>query len=328
LSRSSLSPSNHKHLPPYTYNLILCDPTGVGPLTYAFTPQCAPLVPLPKTSSKCSKNRNHNAGTRHDSPIPMSLTNTYSLTLRNATSVDLLTYIPHSKYIQPHSRVPTGVDLPTYASYSQSIPPYSPRPNRRRSPHIHPPHSKYMQPHSRVPTGVDLPIYASYSQSIPLYSPRPNRRRSPHIHPPHSQYIQPLSRVPTGVDLPTYTLPLLFSFPTNTVRGRGCVEFVVIHVCVLTCACVCVSVYAGVPRLSSSLTYEPLNVERTDSFTTPPYTLLSETPTFTPSPQPELRMRNPVGFAVFVPIYVAVRVSRPRQLPCIYYIIIVILHRV
>ena len=68
-------------------NLILCDPTGVDPLTYALPPPMPPLVPLPKTSSKCSKNRNHNAGTCHDSPIPISLTNTYSLTLRNTTGV-------------------------------------------------------------------------------------------------------------------------------------------------------------------------------------------------------------------------------------------------
>ena len=45
--------------------------------------------------------------------------------------------------------------------------------------------------------------------------------------PPHSQYIHPLSRVPTSVDLLTYTLSLLFSSPTDTVRGRGCVEFMV-----------------------------------------------------------------------------------------------------
>ena len=288
-----------------------------------------PLVPLPITSSKCRKTEIITQ--EHVTTLPSLYHPQIHTVLLSATQPASISPHtpppPHSQYIQPLSRVPTSVNLPIYASHSQYIPPYSTRPNQRQSPHVHPP-TKYIQPHSRVPTGVDLPTYASHSQSIPPYSPRPNRRRSPHIHPPHSQYIQPLSRVPTGVDLPTYTLPLLFSFPTNTVRGRGCVEFVVIHVCVLTCACVCVSVYAGVPRLSSSLTYEPLNVERTDSFTTPPYTLLSETPTFTPSPQPELRMRNAVGFAVFVPIYVAVRVSRPRQLPCIYYIIIVILHRV
>lgn len=60
------------------------------------------------------ESRNHNAGTRHDSPIPISLTNTYSLTLRYPTGVDLPTYTPHSQYIHPLSRVPTGVDLPTY----------------------------------------------------------------------------------------------------------------------------------------------------------------------------------------------------------------------
>jgi len=58
------------------------------------------------------------------------------------------------------------------------------------------------------------------------------------------------------------------------------------------------------------------------------YTLLSFTLSFTPSLQPELRMRNPVGCAVFVPIYVAVRVYQPRQPPCVDYSIIVILHRV
>jgi len=88
--------------------------------------------------------------------------------------------------------------------------------------------------------------------------------------------------------------------------------------------------------LSGSLTYEPLNVERTFPSLPPPCPLLS----FTPSLQPELRMHNPVRFAVFVPIYVAVRasrfvpiyvavrMSRPRQPPCVDYIIIVILYRV
>ena len=44
-------------------------------------PQSFSRVP-PRTSSKCSKNRNHNAGTRHDSPISISTThNIYSLFL-------------------------------------------------------------------------------------------------------------------------------------------------------------------------------------------------------------------------------------------------------
>ena len=47
-----LSPSNHKHLPPYTYNLILCDPTGVDPLTYALPPNAPPGTP----SQKCLRN--------------------------------------------------------------------------------------------------------------------------------------------------------------------------------------------------------------------------------------------------------------------------------
>jgi hypothetical protein len=59
-----------------------------------------------------------------------------------------------------------------------------------------------------------------------------------------------------------------------------------------------------------------------------PYTPLSATHSITPSLQSELRVRNPVGFAVFVPIYVAVRVSRLRQPPCIDYIFTAILHRV
>jgi len=37
-----LSPSNRKHLPPHTYNLILCDPTDVDPLTYALPPNAPP----------------------------------------------------------------------------------------------------------------------------------------------------------------------------------------------------------------------------------------------------------------------------------------------
>jgi len=50
-----LSPSNHKHLPPYTYNLILCDPSGVDPLTYALPPQCPPWYPCTHTHFRTRK---------------------------------------------------------------------------------------------------------------------------------------------------------------------------------------------------------------------------------------------------------------------------------
>jgi len=115
----------------HIHTILFCVTQPASIPSHTTPPPCPPRYPLSKTSLKCSKNRNHNAGTRHNSPIPISLTNTYSLTLGNPTSVDLLTYIPHSQYIQPHSRVPTGVDLPIYASHSQYIPPYSPRPNQR-----------------------------------------------------------------------------------------------------------------------------------------------------------------------------------------------------
>ena len=99
--------------------------------------------------------------------------------------IDLLTYIPHSQYKQPHSRVPTGVDLPIYAFHSQYIPPYSPRPNRRQSPHIHPPPLK-------IHTAI---VLVSQPASI-----------SPYTHPTHSPYHLTL-RDPTSVNLLTYTPP-------------------------------------------------------------------------------------------------------------------------
>jgi len=58
-----------------------------------------------------------------------------------------------------------------------------------------------------------------------------------------------------------------------------------------------------------------------------PYKPLSATRSITPSRHPELRVRNPVRFAVFVPKYVAIRVSRLRQPPYIDYIFTAILHR-
>jgi len=110
-------------------------------------PNALTLVP-PRTSSKCSKNRNHNAGTRHDSPIPVSPThNTYSL------------FLVSQPRRSPHIRIPLTIRTTLFSA------------TQLRSPHIHPPQSKYIQPHSRVPTGVDLPTYTSpHSQYIqPLF---------------------------------------------------------------------------------------------------------------------------------------------------------------
>ena len=98
------SPSNHTHLPPHTYNLVVCDPTSVDPLRYA---------PF-----------------RHESPIPISPThNTYRLILvsqaRRSPHIRIPLTIhttlfsatqpqsPHihplqSKYIQSLSRVPSA----------------------------------------------------------------------------------------------------------------------------------------------------------------------------------------------------------------------------
>ena len=74
------SPSNHTHLPPHTYNLILCDPTGVDPLTYALPPNAPPWYFLERLRNAAKTEII--AGTRHDSPIPISPTyNTYSLIL-------------------------------------------------------------------------------------------------------------------------------------------------------------------------------------------------------------------------------------------------------
>jgi hypothetical protein len=203
----SNSPSSH----------ILCNPTGVDPFTYTL-PSIPPLVPPPKNVFDMQESRNHNAGTRHDSPIPISLTNTYSLTLRYPTGVDLPTYTPHSQYIHPLSRVPTGVDLPIYTSFSQYIPPYSPRPNPDLPTYASTIHTTLFS----CPKRVDLPTYTPSPFTIHTASfSCPKRVDLPTYTPPHSQYIQPLSRVPTGVDLPTYILPFLFSIPTNTVRGRG-----------------------------------------------------------------------------------------------------------
>ena len=50
-----LSPSNYKHLPPYTYNLILCDPTGVDPLTYALPPNAPTGTPSHKRLRNAAK---------------------------------------------------------------------------------------------------------------------------------------------------------------------------------------------------------------------------------------------------------------------------------
>ena len=227
----------------HIHTIFFCVTQPVSILSHTPSPPNAlPLLPL-LTSSKFSKNGNHNADTRHDSPIPISSThNTYSLILVSQSVQSPHIHPPHSQYIQSHSRVP----------------------KRPISSHT-PPHSQYIQPLSRVPTRPTPHIFASHSQYIPPYSPRPNldlltytppsikihtasfscpkasnlltytppthntyslfvmsqRVQSPHIHPSHSQYIQPLCRVPTGVDLPSYTLPFLFSLPTNTVCGRG-----------------------------------------------------------------------------------------------------------
>ena len=133
---------------------ILRNPTGIDPLTYTL-PSNPPLVPPPKHVFEMQERRNHNAGTRHDSPIPILLTNTYSLTLRYPTGVDLPTYTPHSQYIHSLSRVPTGVDLPIYTSFSQYTPPYSPRPNPDLPTYASTIHTTLFS----CPKRVDLPTY-------------------------------------------------------------------------------------------------------------------------------------------------------------------------
>ena len=85
-------PSNHKHLSSHTYNLVLCDPPGIDPLTYALPPQCLP----PGTPSNVFELQQKQKSQR-----------------RNTSRLSH-PYIPHSQYSQPHSRVPTGVDLPTH----------------------------------------------------------------------------------------------------------------------------------------------------------------------------------------------------------------------
>ena len=151
--------------------------------------------------------------------------NTYSLILvSQPASISPYTHPTHSTY-HLILRDPTSVDLLTYTTPLTIHTTSFSYPNLRQSPHI------------RIPLSVHTTLFSA-TQPVLISS---------HTPPTHSQYIQPLSRVPTGVLLPTYTLPLLFSLPTNTVRGRGCVEFEAIHVCVLICAFVCVSVYAGVP---------------------------------------------------------------------------------
>ena len=110
------------------------------------SPSMSPLVPPPTNVFEMQENRNHNAGTRHDSPIPISPTNTYSLTLRYPTGVDLPTYSPplptHNTYslflvsqpasISPYThptlspyhlilRDATSVDLLTYTPHPLTI---------------------------------------------------------------------------------------------------------------------------------------------------------------------------------------------------------------
>jgi len=182
------------------------------------SPPMPSLVPPPKNVFEMQENRNHNAGTRHDSPIPISPTNTYSLTLRYPTGVDLPTYPPHPLTIHtasfscpyrrrsPHIHISLTIHTPLFSA------------TQPRSPHIHPIHTASFS----CPKRIDLLTYTPSPLTIHTASfSCPSASISPHTPPPHSQYIQPLSRVPTGVDLPTYILPFLFSLPTNTVRGRG-----------------------------------------------------------------------------------------------------------
>jgi len=201
-SRSCSVPAPLPIYLPHTY--CVTQPASIS--SHAPSPPMPPLVPPPKNFFEMQENINHNAGTRHDSPIPISLTNTYSLTLCYPTSVYLLTYTPHSQYIHPHSRVPTGVDLPIYASHSQYIPPYSPRPNQRGSPHIPPPPLKIHTPsfscpnrrrslHIRIPLTIHTSLFSATQPAlISSHTPPhkihtasfsyPNQRQSPHIRIP------------------------------------------------------------------------------------------------------------------------------------------------
>ena len=153
--------SPHIHLPHNTYNLILCDPTGVDLLTYAPPPHSSLSPSLQNAANQdqnagpsvttlpslfhsqyiqpdsLGPNRRRSPHILLTSPLPLLPTtrNPCNIILCVPTGVDLVTYTTHWQYIQPYSCFPTGVDLPTYASHSQKIPPYSLRPNRRWSPH-------------------------------------------------------------------------------------------------------------------------------------------------------------------------------------------------
>ena len=158
---------------------ILCNPTGVDPLTYTLPSNAPPCSP-PKNVFEMQENINHNARTRHDSPIPISPTNTYSLTLRYPTGVDLPTYPPtptHNTYslflvslpasIFPYTH-PTHNTCPLILRDLTSISPHTPHTyslilvfQAHRSPHIRP-----------------FPTHNTYNLFLVSQA-----HRSPHIHP-------------------------------------------------------------------------------------------------------------------------------------------------
>ena len=86
-----ISPSNHTHLQPHTYNLVLCDPTSVDPLTYLPPPVLPPGIP--SNVFTCSTNRNHGAGTHHESSLYPPLT-IHTASFSYPKRVDLPTYTP------------------------------------------------------------------------------------------------------------------------------------------------------------------------------------------------------------------------------------------
>ena len=72
------------------------------------SPPMPPLVPPPKNVFEMQQNRNHNAGTRHDSPIPISITiHTVLLSATPPASISPHTPPTHNTYSSfscPHRR--------------------------------------------------------------------------------------------------------------------------------------------------------------------------------------------------------------------------------
>ena len=150
--------SPHIHLPHNTYNLILCDPTGVDLLTYAPPPHSS-LSPSLQTAAKSGSERRTIC---HYTPIPLPLTiHTAWFSGTQPASIS-----SHTSYLSS----------PTSPHYSKSMQHYSLRPNRRRSCHIHHPltihtalflfPNRRRSPHIRLPLTKNTALFSATQPAL------------------------------------------------------------------------------------------------------------------------------------------------------------------